>query len=165
VTADLRSDYDGLSAVGRRSAVLVRYDAERSTVDRLARFVWGRCLGRVAGLLWIAHDIFDWDDQEPKDYYRGYFEDADGKPLSRLVQVRPDGLDVRLWDAPTKTFVQEDIADRYLDRPLRLRRTLKNEIEVRYNSEREFLLKDWWWPRVVQLRKRLFQRAGNYIRV
>jgi hypothetical protein len=133
--------------------------SQGTTVNGFDRFIRDRCLNRVSGNLWISHEVFDWDDKEPRDYYRAYFEDAEGNPLSRLVQVHPDRLDVKLWDAEEKTFDQADVVERYLDRPLRIRRILKGEVQIRYDSEREFLLRDWWWPRTAQLRERLFQTA------
>ena len=57
-----------------------------------------RALRRISGHLWISEDPFDFDNKEPPDYYRVYFEDGAGEPHARIVTLAGDAADIRLWN-------------------------------------------------------------------
>lgn len=134
---------------------------EPSAQSPFQRFARRRALKRVSGRLWTSTDPFDFDDNEPPDYYRVYFEDQDGEPHARVMKVKGNSLELRLWEKDKESFTEEVEVD--LDTlaamALRIRRKYF-EIAVIYASEAEFLAMDWWYPFVGRLRERLLQ--GTY---
>lgn len=115
-----------------------------------------RTLRRVSGHLWTSDDPFDFDNKEPADYYRVYFEDQAGEPHARIVSLAGNTASIRLWNGEKFEGDEEVAVESLAAFPLRVVRSYHG-IRIKYVSEAEFLLIDWWYPLFVRLREWLFQ--------
>lgn len=115
-------------------------------------------LRRVARNLWNSPDPFDFDNKEPADHYRVVIADREGNPYARIVTVAGSTLDVKLYNAEAEEY-QEAAAitiDELGDSVLKVGRVYHG-IRIRYVSEAEFILLDWWYPLFVRVREWLLQ--------
>lgn len=113
-------------------------------------------LRRVASHLWVTVDIFDFDNKEPVDYYRVYFMTDEKEPYARLIAVHGDTLEIKLWNGKSFEVAEQVSAQMLSKKTLDIRRKY-NDIFVRYSSEIEFLLKDWWHPFAFRFKERVLQ--------
>lgn len=122
-------------------------------------------LRRAARRLWNSPDLFDFENKAPADYYRVVITDHEDNPYARVVAIAADNVDVTLYDAEAKEFQSDPVTvsvDDLEDRVLKVGR-MYHDIRIRYVSEAEFLVMDWWYPLFVRLREWLLQSSYQVI--
>jgi hypothetical protein len=123
-----------------------------------------RALRRVADHLWNSPDPFDFDNKQPADYYRVVIADHEDNPYARIIKITGDTLDVKLWNGDAEEFQDEATipVDSLEDYVLKVGRKY-HKLGIRYASEAEFLLKDWWYPFAFGLREWLLQSSYQIV--